>query len=298
VDFRQIEAYVKVIELASFSKAAEAIFLSQPSVSTYVGALEKELGAVLINRSTKEVSPTPAGKIFYENAKELLSLKHNTAERIKNLSGNFSGEIDILASTVPAQYILPELLARFGKMYPNICFNVKQAGTGEIYRGIVAQKAEIGFSGGVDGGDRCEFYEFMTEKLVFIAPQGGFLDAKDYDLEELLYGYPFIAREKGSGTRAQYENFFVERGVDISKINIRAGFDNTQSIINAVANGMGISVVSEFAADVFMRHNMVTAVKLKTPLPERKFYYMLKRNFVQSHLVGLFAEFLGGKRCR
>ena len=312
MDFRQIEAYIKVIELGSFSKAAEAIFLSQPSVSTYINSLEKELDTTLVNRSTKEVSPTLAGKIFYENAKELLALKYNAVERIKNLSGNYSGKIDILASTVPSQYILPEMLACFNNVYPDISFNVKQADTLEVSRGIASQKAEIGFSGGIVENDKCEFKEIMTEQMIFIAPHDKeFSDSREYSLEELLYERRFVSREKGSGTRTQYESFFLEQNINLCRINSCASFDNTQSIINAVINGLGISAVSEFAARVFIEKKMVMPIKLRTKLPERKFYYVLKKNFSHSHLIDLFVEFLkksfknageryarrGGKNC-
>ena len=297
MDFRQLEAYVKVIEFAGFSRAAEALFLSQPSVSTYIISLEKELDVTLINRSTKELSPTLAGKIFYENAKALLALKYNTIERLKNLSGDLSGKIDILASTVPSQYILPKIIAGFNNIYPDISFNVKQADTFEVSRGIASQKAEIGFSGAIAEGDKCEFKEFMTEKMVFIAPcDKEFSDANEYSLEELLYERRFIAREKGSGTRTQYESYFTGQNIKLSKINTYASFDNTQSIINAVMNGMGISVISELAARVFIEQKMIVSLKLKNKLPERKLYYVLKKDFSRSHLVDLFIEFLANPR--
>ena len=297
MDFRQLDAYVKVIELASFSKAAEAVFLSQPSVSNYINLLEKELETTLVNRSTKEVSPTLAGIIFYENAKEILALKHNTAERIKNLSGNLSGEINILASTVPSQYLLPKIIALFNNAYPDISFNVAQADTFEVSRGIASQKAEIGFSGGVVENDKCEFREFMSEKMVFIAPYSEeFLNSGEHSLTELLYKRRFISREKGSGTRTQYENYFAEQNINLNKINIYASFDNTQSVINAVINGGGVSVVSELAAEIFIEQKMILPLKLKTDLPERKFYYVLKKNFSHSHLIDLFIEFLLSNR--
>ncbi|MCL2856482.1 MAG: selenium metabolism-associated LysR family transcriptional regulator [Oscillospiraceae bacterium] len=296
MDFKQIEAYVKVVEFASFSKAAEAIFLSQPSVSIYVSALEKELGQALINRTTKGVSPTLAGKIFYENAKEILALKHNTIERIRNLAGNLSGEISILASTVPSQYILPEILARFSKIYPDISFNVRQGDTLKVSRGIAAQEAEIGFSGGIIESDKCSFREFMSEEIIFIAPyQKEFLEPREHSLEELLYKHPFVSRESGSGTKSEYENFFASQGVDLSQVNSSASFDNTQSIINAVISGLGVSVVSEFAARAFIAQNMIVPLKLKAKLPQRKFCYVLKKNFSHSHLVDLFVEFLNAK---
>lgn len=292
MDFKQLEAFVKIIELGSFSKAADAIYMSQPSVSTYISALEKELDASLLNRSTKEVSPTLAGKIFYENAKELLALKHNSMERIKNLSGNFSGEISILASSVPSLYILPRVIADFTAEYPDVFLSVRLADTLEVSRGIASGQAEIGFSGGVVDNGKCIFTEFAAEKMIFIAPPNcGFSAEREYSLEEIMYNYPFISRELGSGTRTQYESFFSEQGVRMSDVKICASFDNTQSIINAAASGLGVSVVSEIAARTAVEHGIVTRVNLRQDLPERKLYYVLRKNISISHLVELFIEF-------
>ncbi|MCL2852705.1 MAG: selenium metabolism-associated LysR family transcriptional regulator [Defluviitaleaceae bacterium] len=293
MDFGQVEAYVKVIELASFSKAAEAIFMSQSSVSIYISSLEKELGATLINRSTKEVTPTLAGRMFYENAKELLALKYNTIQRIKSLSGNFSGEINVVASSVPAQYILPKIIACFNNVYPDVSFNVKQVESFDLPRQIASQKAEIGFLGGVVGEDKCDFREFMTEKMIFIAPYNKEIsDSREYSLEEILYEHNFVSREKGSGARFQYESFFLEQNIDLNKINTGVSFDNNQSIINAVINGLGISIVSEFAARTFIEQQMIMVIKLQAKLPERKFYFVLKKNYSRSHLIELFIDFI------
>jgi len=293
MDFKQIEVYIKVIELASFSKAAEAVFLSQPTVSNYISTLEKELNTVLINRSTKEVSPTLAGKIFYENVKEVLAMKQNTVERIKNLTGSLSGNINILASTVPSQYILPEMLTHFNNTYPDISFNVTQADSLEVSHGIASQKADIGFSGGIIEGDKCDYIEVVSEQMVFIAPYDSpkFSMEKEYSIDELFYDCKFASREKGSGTREMYERFFAQQGVALNKVSSFVCFDNTQSIINAVINGLGISAVSAFAAKPFIKQKMIMPIRLKTSLPERKFYYVLKKNFSHSHLVDLFLDF-------
>ncbi|MCL2169306.1 MAG: selenium metabolism-associated LysR family transcriptional regulator [Defluviitaleaceae bacterium] len=293
MDFRQLEAFVKVVEHGSFSKAAEAIFLSQPSVSTYVSGLEKELGVTLINRSTKEVSPTLAGRIFYSHAKELISLKHTAMQRIKSLSGDTSGEINIIASTVPSQYILPELLARFTALYPRIHFNIRQAGTLETARTIAAQRADIGITGGIELEDKCDFTEIMSEEMIFIAPHSfGFCPRKDYSLEELLYNFQFLSREQGSGTRGTYENHFATQGIDLKQIKTCISFDNTQSIINAVISGLGLAIVSEYAATSYIKIGAVMPLHTKVPLPAHKFYYVLKKNITHSHLIDLFVDFL------
>lgn len=292
MDFKQLDAFVKVIELGSFSKAAEAIYLSQPSVSTYISSLEKDLGQSLLNRSTKEISPTLAGKIFYENAKELIALKHNATERIKNLSGDTSGTINIVASSVPSQYILPNVLAGFCKLYPRISFNIKQMDSREASRFIVAQRADLGILGGIANPGKCDYNEFMSERMVFIAPNSAVYTDKEYSLEELLYNRCFIGREEGSGTRAQYEAHFEKNNINLQKVKTCINFDNTQSIINAVINGMGIAIVSEYAAEAFIKSGAICKVKLTKELPNRSFYYVLKKNFYHSHLVDLFINYL------
>ena len=293
MEFRQIEAFVKVVELASFSKAAEELFVSQPSVSSYITSLEQELNTVLINRSKKVLSTTMAGERFLEKAKEMLLLKQETVEMLKNLSTDVSGEIRILASSVPAQYILPPILAEFHKLHPRVSFIVHQADTLEVVQGIAAHKADIGFAGSIIGDKKCDFHEFTNEKLVFIAPNNGdYSENKKYKLGELLYSNHFIAREFGSGTRLQYEKYFTENGILLDKIKTCGIMDSTHSIINAVMNGLGISIVSELAVHNMLEQKLLMPIKLRNALPERKIYTVLNKNIVHSHLIEVFIQFI------
>ena len=291
MDFRQIEAFVKVVELASFSKAAEELYVSQPSISTYITSLEKELDTILLNRSTKVLSTTLAGERFLQKAKEMLLLKQETIAMLKNLSKDISGDIRILASSMPALYILPRMLAEFHKLYPDISYSVRQADTSEVVQGIAAHKADIGFAGSMVGNRRCDFYELANDELVFIAPNDGSYSAsKKHTLEELLYSNNFISREFGSGTRIQYEKYFSENGILLDKINTCVSMDNTYSIINAVMNGLGISIVSELAVRHMFEQKLLMPIKLKNKLPVRKIYAVLNKNIVHSHLIELFME--------
>ena len=296
MDFKQIEAFIKVVELASFSKASEELHISQPSISNYITTLEKEFNTILINRSTKVLSLTLAGERFFEKAKEMMALKRESIEMLKNLSKDISGDIRILASSVPALYILPPILAEFHKLYPNISFTMNQADTLEVVQGIAAHKADIGFTGSIFGDKKCNFYEFTNEKLVFIAPNNGpYSESKEYTLEELLYSSNFISREFGSGTRIQYEKYFTENGIILDKIKTCASMDSTYSIINAVMNGLGISIVSELAVRQIFEQKLLIPIKLKNEVPERKIYTVLNKNVVHSHLIKLFIEYLATK---
>lgn len=293
MDFRQLEAFIKVVELGSFSRAAEELYVSQPSISSYITSLEKELDAVLINRSTKVLSTTPAGDLFFSKAKEMLTLKRNSLQMLKNLTKDVSGDIRILASSVPCQYILPKLLASFHKQYPKITFTVTQGDTAQVVQGIAAHRADIGFAGSVIHNKKCIFKEFITEKLVFIAPNNGTYEKeKTYSLTELLYANSFIARELGSGTRVQYEKFFTQQGIALDQIKTCASMDSTQSIINAVESGLGISIVSELAVKPQLEQKNLLVLNLQTPLPVRNIYTVLNQNVVHSHLAELFYGYI------
>jgi len=292
MDFRQIEVYIKVVEVAGFSKAANELHISQPSVSSYIKSIENELGVVLINRSTKVLSTTLAGERFLEQAKKMVALMRETKDKINSLSEDISGEIRILASSVPAQYILPGLLAEFHKQYPGISFVLNQVDTSGVVHGVAAHKADIGFAGSIIAEKKCEFVDFDIERLVFIAPNNGcFYGDKVYSLEELLYSNSFISREYGSGTRMQYEKYFSENEIELDKIKTCASMDSTQSILLAVASGLGISIISELAAGPMIEQNKLLKIKLKNKMPERKIYAVFNKNIFQSHLVKLFIDY-------
>lgn len=294
MDFKHIEAFVKVVELGSFSKAAEALFISQPSISLYISALEKELHAVLLHRSTKAVKLTLAGERFLDKAKEILSLKNETTEMLQNLTGDISGTIRILASSVPSQYILPAMLAGFRERYSKVSFIMQQADTASVVQGIAAHKADIGFAGSMMGDTKCEFHAFASEKLVFIAQTGGssLSEEKEHTLETLLYSNSFIARESGSGTRIQYEKFFAENGIQIDRIETCASMDSTQGIINAVISGLGISIVSEMAVQNELAQKRLRMIRINKALPERAIYVVLNKNAAHSHVVELFLDYV------
>ena len=294
MDFRQIEAYIKVVELGSFSKAADALHISQPSVSTYIATLERELDTVLINRSTKVLSTTIAGDRFFEKAKEMMSLRRSSVEALQSLSENASGTISIVASSVPAFYLLPHMLAEFHRHYPNITFTVSQADTAEVVRRVAAHKADIGFAGSIPRDKKCDFIEIVDERLVFVAPPaacgGQYVAEHIYTLDELLYSSAFISRERGSGTRMQYEKYFTENGIVLSRIKTCASMDSTHSIVSAVAHGLGISIVSELAVRDLIAQGKLVELALENPLPERKIYLVLNKHVAHSHVSTLFVD--------
>jgi len=311
MEFRQLEAYIKVVELGSFSKAAKELHVSQPSVSTYISTLERELGTTLLNRSTKTVSATLAGQRFLVKAKELIALRSESIDAMKDLSEDHSGEIRIAASSVPACYLLPKILADFHALYPKVNFTIDQKDSAGTVQAVAENKVDIGFTGSVIENPSCSFHSFADEELIFIGPatassaskvklssasagsaSNPFSDTKVYTLEDLLYSGNFISREIGSGTRIQYEKFFADKGIDLRKIKSCVSMGNTQSVINSVANGLGISIVSELAARDAIKQGQIIKLHCEKRVPHRKIYTVLNKRVNHSHLVKLFLKHL------
>lgn len=293
MDFKQLEAFTRVIELKSFTRAAESLYLSQASVSLYINSLEKELNTQLIVRSTKELISTKSGTKLYEYAKNIIALRDIALFEIQAQKSALSGEFEIMASTVPAQYMLPEILTSFNKVYPDIQFVVHQSDTLGVTKGVISQECEFGIVGGKLEVSTCNYDHIVSDTLVLIAPPDTVIEGLTQNkLQEFFYTQNFIMRESGSGTRAGYENFMRCEGIDPVKVKTIASFSNTQSILLSVSKGLGVSIVSKIAAEDYVKKGMVQVVTMDINMPVRQFYFISKKNVILSPISKLFIEFV------
>src|SRR2546425_36356 len=125
MDLRRLEVFAKVAELGSFSRAAEALFLTQPTVSEHVQALEEELGVQLLDRLGRGATPTPAGELLLGYAQRILRLTHEARQAIDRFQGRMSGQLIVGGSTIPGEYILPALIGQFKGKYPDISISLR-----------------------------------------------------------------------------------------------------------------------------------------------------------------------------
>ena len=132
MDFKQIEAFVNVVKYKGFSKAAEATFLTQPTISAHVNALEKELRLQLIDRTGREIMLTAEGKLFYNYALTMLNTREQAIYSLQNFSLNINGTIDIKSSSIPGEYIVPSLMADFKREYEKVSFRLEQSDSSKV----------------------------------------------------------------------------------------------------------------------------------------------------------------------
>ncbi|WP_145997702.1 selenium metabolism-associated LysR family transcriptional regulator [Marasmitruncus massiliensis] len=295
MDFKQLEAFAAVISLGSFSKAGERLFLTQPTISAHIRTLEKELGIKLIVRSTKEVYPSDAGKRLYVYAQNILRLRDDAiAAMSAKPTVQLKGTLSVAASTVPSQYILPEVMTAFRKEHADVAFRITHCDSASVARRIADGEAQIGMTGAVIDASHCSFWEFSEDELVVITPntpkfralgEGGFpLDS--------LTQEPFILRERGSGTRREFEQFLNDFGLHTDKLHVAAEMEDPEAIKHAVSEGMGISVISKRAAADFERFGMLLAFPPSGIAMTRKLYLVCRKNEHLSPQAKAFADFV------
>lgn len=293
MDFKQIEAFINVVKYKGFSKAAKATYLTQPTISAHINALEKELNLQLIDRMRKEAVLTPEGRIFYNYALSILNMRSQAILAVQNFSLNINGTVGLQASSIPGQYIVPRLMAAFKKEYPEAKFMLEQSDSRKVAENIRAHKGEIGFTG-VKAGDGLIYEPLMRDRVVLITP-----DQPDYrerlgrkvSLRDLA-GEDFILREEGSGTRGSFEQELGRHGIGLRDVKIAACMNNMEAIKQAVKGGVGVSIISEVAADRGRADNGYLVFDLSDYQAQREFYLAYSDRVTMSPTAETFRLFV------
>ena len=250
MNLKQLEAFVQVAEGGSFSKAAKELFLTQPTISSHISSLERELNARLFVRNTKEVSLSEDGIKLYKYAKQMLDLQREIEVTFGMDEEGESHAVTIAASTIPAQYLLPEVLTGFSERYPQEQIRIQETDSSKVVMQIVDHRVDIGFTGTVLEKKHCKYIPFYKDELVIITPntpkyqelaQGNKEDISWIKKEHV------IMREEGSGTRKEAELQLKGAGVKFAGLDIIASIENQETIKKSVRQGMGISVLSKLA---------------------------------------------------
>ena len=294
MNFRQLEVFVSIVKHHSFSKAAEELYLTQPTVSAHISALEQEMGVQLIVRSTKAVYPSPAGAILYEYANNLLMMRDRTYYAMKNFPDMLTTTLEMAASTVPAEYVLPRLIAEFNEQYPQVLFSIHEADSENVIRKVITDEVILGFTGTTLEDDKCEFTQIAKDRLVIVAPNVEEYRSlpKDNFPTEILSTAPMILRMLGSGTRKEADSYLINCGLNPQDLRVVAYFDSIESIKQAVRCGMGISIMSEISVAELEQQGEVLVFRNENPFMHRYLYCVHRKNKQLPPSAELFVKFL------
>ncbi|MGN0158539.1 MAG: selenium metabolism-associated LysR family transcriptional regulator [Brotaphodocola sp.] len=294
MEFKQLESFIAVVEQQSFTKAANRLYISQPTISTHIQNLEEELQSRLIIRTTKNVKITPRGQELYQCAVQMISLRDDL---LKKWTSETKKILQLGASTIPSAYIIPEILPVFGRQFPDVYFNVYQSDSQGIIDDMISGRYDVGMVGQSCDHTLLTCIPFYRDRIVMITPVNDYflnLKANSKNLKEVILNTPVILRENGSGSLKQADYFLENFGITTEQLNIAARINDQESIKNLTAGGLGISFISEKSAQNFVLEKRILAFELPEALATRSLYLLMHKDYILKPYVEEFVKFVQG----
>lgn len=245
MNLHHLRLFTAVVDQQGFTRAAQALRLSQPAISKSINELEAQVGTALIDRSGRPLRLTDAGQTLYLRARELFGVERTAERELRELRGLKRGVLRIAASTTIATYLLPPILGRFHLRRPGVRIRTTSTNTRAVLRMLVESRVDVALVEGPVSHPSVDVVPWRTDELVVIAPPGHPLRARPRVSVADLGREAFLVREPGSGTRYVASRALALHGVRLRN-TIRVG--GTEAIKQAVAAGLGLAIVSRAAA--------------------------------------------------
>ena len=291
--FRELEIFCKVVELESFSKAAEAVFLAQASVSERIASLEKKIGARLLDRLGRKVIPTAAGELLHKHATLILEMKETAQLEMEKFMGLEQGEIAMGGSTIPGEYILPDLISKFHKKYSHLSVSLTIADSREIESRVLAGDLEIGVIGSQSPHANLICQKLWADELVLAMPAGHPWARRQSVSVRELRETPFILRERGSGTLKILEAYLRDSGEEGTRgFQVSARLGSSTAVKEGIKSGLGLSILSSRAIDTEVKAGHLKCIRIKGITLSRNFFLIRNRLRIASPSCKAMLDFL------
>lgn len=297
IDFRHLETFCRVAEVKSFSRAADDLFLTQPTVSGHILSLEKSLSLRLFDRTGREVRLTKAGEVFLRYASRTLTIRKDLLNALSEFSQGIRGELSLGASTIPGEYLLPKLMGDFKKDHPHFRLSLKIADTKEIVQYVLQGNVEFGMIGAKVNHPSLHYDKYEEDEIIVVAPAGHPLAReKRVDLENLLRE-PWIIREEGSGTQMAVDKALRRKGKTLRAFNVVTEMGSTSSMKEGVKARLGLAFISARAAEEELNQGLLSRIAVEgMESISRQIYIVSHRGRTLSPIGMEFLRFLKEKR--
>ena len=290
METRHLQIFTAVYRTRSFTRAAEELFTSQPTISEHMKNLEDRLGCKLFDRLGRSISPTPEADLLYPRAVEILDEMHKLETTLASAAQTVSGELVIGASTIPGEYMLPQQAAEFNSRFPEVSFEILIKDSCRIIEDISAHKIYLGVVGAELPSGSLDFAPFGGDELVLAG-------AVNYEVPSAiipadLKRYDFLVREQGSGTGRNVEQFLGRAGIDQTHLKIRATLGSSTAVKEAVKTGLGIAFISRIAIKDELAQGVVKAIDVDGLSMKRSFFAVTPKKRTLPHHYQVFRDFL------
>ncbi|MHA1578127.1 MAG: selenium metabolism-associated LysR family transcriptional regulator [Candidatus Freyarchaeota archaeon] len=294
IDF--LKTFLEVVSAGSFLEAAKRLKITQGTVSNHIASLEEYFGVRLFVRTRDGVRLTEEGKILHKRARQILDLVNIARKEIISSSEKLRGVIRIAASTIPGEHIIPIIAGNFKRTYPDVDFEIEISDTGTSLRKLIEGRVDFAAVGSLmNMEEMLETKVIGRERLVVITAVNHELSKrKTLSLEKVL-NYPFVSREPSSGTRNEINKIFEEKNIDPERLNIILELGSTGSVITAVSEGIGISIVSSIAAEKARAAGLVNIIEIENARNWRELFLVRGKKPEHPEILEKFWE--SAKEC-
>jgi DNA-binding transcriptional LysR family regulator len=296
MNFHHVKAFCTIVSEGSFSRAAEKLHLTQPTISAQIQSLEKALLTRLFERSAQGISLTEPGKVFHPYALQLLELSGRAEQAMDELQGLKHGRVEVGASTVPGHYLLPQALSRFKQEHSGLEVALTVGNSQEIRNGVREGKFELGMVGERVRDERLSYERLAQDRLVVAMRPTHVLAARKSLRPEDLAGQPLIIREYGSGTRSALERGLAASGLTVTDLKIFLELSSIEAIKMAIRSVDALAVLSEWSVRDEARLGILHVASLEG-IEEARDLYLVKRthgflSVASEAFVAFFRAFL------
>lgn len=287
-----LATFVSAAESCSFTATARAMGVSQAAISQRIQQLEGVLRVSLFRREGGRLSLTEAGRTLCTYAREILRLHDEVSGKLRGSVEPecVSGELELAASSVPGEHLLPRALTEFRQRYPKIKVRLSVSDTVCVVQSVAERKVPIGFVGAKLERACLTYQPFAKDRIVVAVPADHpWGRRRSVPLQSLMKA-TFIQREKGSATRQTFETCLREAGQSPSDLRVTLELGSNEAIKEAILRGAGVAMVSEGVIEKEIRDGSLHSLTVKGLSLQREFYVVRNKDLEVSRNVALFVE--------
>jgi DNA-binding transcriptional LysR family regulator len=290
---QQLRIFKAVAREKSFTKAAEILFISQPSVSKQVKILETRLGILLFNRNGNKISLTEAGNIFLQYSDRILILCEESCRALNNLKDGERGNLKIGASQTIGSYLMPRVLMLFAQRYPQITLNIAIDSTDIIAKKVTDQIVDIAIVGGYIPAalkKNLQVENFIEDEVVLIISKShSFVQNKKRKAsKEDLYLLKFITLNANSTNYNFINNILIQNHIQTKQFNVIMELNSIEAIKTAVSLGLGAAFVSSLAIEKEVELKTIEIINIENIKLSRTLSIITKMDLYRSKAFNFF----------
>lgn len=273
------EVFYEVARQKSFSRAAQALYISQPAISKHIRTLEEQYQTKLFERKGIEIELTPAGRLLYDKLTEVKRIQEEAEFEISSVKDVLQarGVLKLGASTTVALYILPKVLSSFSQHYPQININLLNRNSEIVLEALVNKDINLGIIEGRSKLTSVDYLPFLTDKVVAVCSKKSPLARKkNYSVKDIRQ-MPLAIRERGSGTLAALKYALEKHKVKMSELDIKIRLGGTEALKNFIIESDSLGFLPHRSVIKELKYGELTELRFDDLHIERDFFFIQRK---------------------